>query len=63
MVSGGNRIAGLVAMLIGFVLCSTGFGAIIGIPLMIIGFALFLPELILLILILFFIVFLAFIFM
>lgn len=63
MVSGENRIAGLFAMLIGFIFCSTGIGAIIGIPLMIIGFALFLPELILLILIVFFIVFLAFIFM
>ncbi len=45
MVSGATRIAGILAVLVGFLMTSTGIGAIIGIPLMIIGFILFIPEL------------------
>lgn len=44
MVSGTTRIAGILAVLVGFLMTSTGIGAIIGIPLMIIGFILFVPE-------------------
>ncbi len=45
MVSGATRIAGILAVLVGFLMTSTGIGAIIGIPVMIIGFILFIPEL------------------
>lgn len=45
MVSGSTRIAGILAMLVGFIISLTGIGALIGIPLIIIGFILLLPEL------------------
>lgn len=45
MVSGLTRIAGIFAILVGFLISLTGIGMIIGIPLMIIGFILFIPEL------------------
>ncbi len=45
MVSGSTRIAGVLAILIGFIISLTVIGALIGIPLIIIGFILLLPEL------------------
>ena len=44
-VSSNTRMIGLIAILIGFFISLTGIGAIIGVPLMIIGFLLFIPEL------------------
>ena len=52
MTSGSTRIAGILAILIGFILTLTGFGALIGIPLITIGFILFIPELFILFIIL-----------
>lgn len=45
MVSGSTRIAGVLAILVGFIISLTGIGALIGIPLITIGFILLLPEL------------------
>ena len=52
MTSGSTRIAGILAILIGFMLTLTGFGALIGIPLITIGFILVIPELFILFIIL-----------
>ena len=52
MTSGSTRIAGILAILIGFILTLTGFGALIGIPLITIGFILVIPELFILFIIL-----------
>ena len=40
-----SRMIGLIAILIGFIISMTGIGALIGFPLMVIGFILLLPEL------------------
>lgn len=45
MVSNSLRIVGLLAMFVGLAFSLTGIGAIIGIPLILIGTFLFLPEL------------------
>ena len=52
MTSGSTRMAGIFAILIGFILTLTGFGALIGIPLITIGFILVIPELFILFIIL-----------
>lgn len=44
MVSATTRAVGLLAILVGIIASLTGFGVFIGLPLIIIGFIMFIPE-------------------
>ncbi len=46
IVSNSTRITGIFAILVGFIISLTGIGLLIGIPIIIFGFAMFLPEVI-----------------
>jgi len=59
MVSSGTRIAGILAVLVGFLISLSGIGAIIGLPLMAIGLIMFLPEFFLIIVVIFVILMIA----